>query len=151
MASDPSNLTLRLANNGDAAFLADLRNALAPYFISQGSATEELTKVLLAESQTFMVIQGFRLVGAFSFYDVQDGQAEFGRFMVLPEEQGKGIGQWVLEEAIHRAWGFGIRQLILTVRKDNDMAIGLYAACGFSPIREEEGYVVMRRVLWPAL
>lgn len=150
MASDPSGLRLRLANNSDAAFLVGLRNALASYFISQGPATEERTKKMLAESQTFVVEREGHSVGAFSFYDVQGGQAEFGRFMVLPEEQGKGIGEWVLAGAIWRAKGFGIRQLILTVRKDNDTAISLYAAHSFVPFREEEGYIIMRRVLWPS-
>lgn len=150
MVLDPSSLQLRLANNSDAAFLAGLRNALASYFISQGPATLGRTLTMLGESQTFVVEQGGRSVGAFAFYNVQNGQAEFGRFMVLPSEQGKGIGRWVLEEAIRRAWGFGIRQLVLTARKANDTAIDIYATCGFSPIQEEEGYIVMRRILWPA-
>ena len=148
MGSDPLHLTLRRASPDDAAFITNLRNALAAYFLSPVPATVERTRTMLGESQTFIAECEGHPVGTFAFYDVQFGRAEFGRFMVLPEEQGKGIGKWVLEAAIWRARGFGLRHLILTVRKDSKAAItNLYTRYGFCTILEEETHVLMRRLL----
>lgn len=147
MVSGASNLTLRRANPDDAAFLTGLRNTLSPYFLSPVPATVERTLTMLNESQTFIVERDSRPVGTFSFYDVRFGRAEFGRFMVLLEEQGKGIAKWVVEEAIRRACEFGLRRLILTVRRDNKQAIGIYETHDFVVILEEESHILMGRVL----
>lgn len=147
MVSKASNLTLRRASPDDAAFITGLRNTLAPYFLSPVPATVERTLTMLGESQTFIVERGSHPVGTFSFYDVRLGHAEFGRFMILLEEQGRGIAKWVLVEAIRRAREFGLRYLMLTVRRDNKQAISIYERHGFISILEKESHILMRRVL----
>lgn len=62
------------------------------------------------------------------------------RLGVLPEQQGKGVGTYLLRNIILRA----DLPVILTVRKDNARAISLYRKHGFKPVAQHidpESYI----------
>jgi ribosomal protein S18 acetylase RimI-like enzyme len=50
---------------------------------------------------------------------------------LLPEFRGRGIGRALLLRTIAAAFTFGITRIELTVRENNDNAIGLYKSMGF--------------------
>lgn len=147
MESEASSLRLRRSNSDDVTFLTNLRNDLAPYFISQVAATEEKTRTLLAESRTFVAEQEGQSIGAFSLYDIRGDTAMFGRFMLLPEKQRNGLGRRMLMTALGIARSLQLRTLRLTVREGNVAAIGLYTACGFALTQGNPEYLVMEKSL----
>jgi len=140
-------LKARRANAGDADFLTDLRNTLASGFLSQMRATRQKTLLLLAGSRTYIIERKGQRLGSFALYNQHNNKAEFGRFMVVPEEQRNGLGAWALDKAFELAQAQRVNRLTLTVREDNAVASNLYTKQGFFPVRRGPGYTVMERVL----
>lgn len=151
MESEALSLRLRPANSDDVTFLTNLRNDLARYFVSQVAATEEKTRTLLqtplAESRTVVAEQDGQRIGAFALYDIHGDTAVFGRFMVLPEKQGRGLGGRMLAIAVELAKRHQIRTLRLTVREGNAVATDLYTAYGFTRIQGNPEYLIMEKTL----
>ena len=59
-------------------------------------------------------------------------------FGLLPEFSGKGLGKWLLVEAVERAWSLGASRVWLhTCTLDSPAALPNYLARGFKPFRTE--------------
>jgi ribosomal-protein-alanine N-acetyltransferase len=69
-----------------------------------------------------------------------DPQMEIANFAVSPEYRGKGIGRMMMERVIWEARERDCRNLILSVRESNLLAINLYASFGFAEIHRRRGY-----------
>lgn len=83
----------------------------------------------------FMAVEGGRVVGwADIFPSWAHAVAHCGTLGmgVLAEYRGQGIGRRLLEACIHKAWRKGITRIELEVRADNERAIRLYQAMGFT-------------------
>ncbi|WP_418907080.1 ribosomal protein S18-alanine N-acetyltransferase [Glutamicibacter endophyticus] len=59
---------------------------------------------------------------------------------VAPAAQGQGLGRKLMQTLIARAQERGAEQVMLEVRVDNPVAIGLYASLGFENIHIRPGY-----------
>jgi RimJ/RimL family protein N-acetyltransferase len=72
-------------------------------------------------------------VGAIALYDLAaDGRAaEWGRFVIAPEQRGRGWGRRSLALLIDHARALGVRDLHCEVLAGNAVAAGLYARLGF--------------------
>ncbi len=78
------------------------------------------------------VIASCRRIGYLSYScDAGSRQAHLHKIYLLPEEQGKGIGQKCLTRAAAAAAAAGCRVLDLNVNKRNRRAIGAYEKFGF--------------------
>ncbi len=67
-----------------------------------------------------------------------DGVAEISFFGLLPVYRGRGIGRWLLGEAIRLAWERDIRRLdVNTCTLDHPVALTNYLRAGFRVAREE--------------
>jgi GNAT superfamily N-acetyltransferase len=110
-------------------------------------ATRAKTLRMLATSETYIINHDGQRIGTFALYDFRQGKADFGRFMVIPGEQGNGVGDWAMQKAIKWAVARGLRRLELLVREDNAVAVDLYTRHGFFPVRRGPGYSVMRKSL----
>jgi GNAT superfamily N-acetyltransferase len=65
---------------------------------------------------------------------------------------GRGIGPWLLDRAIERAFARGTRRLILNTNTlDHPRALDTYRKAGFRPVRSESKELQDPRVLWPDL
>lgn len=83
----------------------------------------------------FMALDSGKVVGwadifpSWAYAVAHSGSLGMG---VLAEYRGLGIGRRLLEACIAKAWAKGITRVQLEVRADNERAIGLYKALGFS-------------------
>ena len=132
MVSEVSARSVRRATLADVEFLVALRNQLAVHFLNPRPATVEKTMELLADSQTWMLELDGRRAGTFALYKFDGHAMEFGRFMIAPEYQYRGLGKLALETAIAEAKELGTKRLHLLVKDNSSAAIHLYIRFGFS-------------------
>jgi GNAT superfamily N-acetyltransferase len=75
------------------------------------------------------------------FYELErhdDGSIEIVLFGLLPAFAGRGLGKWLLVEAVERAWAVGATRVWLhTCTLDSPAALPNYRARGFTPFRTE--------------
>ncbi|MDZ5648691.1 GNAT family N-acetyltransferase [Nitrospirillum sp. BR 11828] len=72
-----------------------------------------------------------------------DGTMDVAYFGLMPWAIGRGIGPWLLDWGVRRAWVKpGVRRLTVnTCTFDHPSALGLYRRVGFRPIRTEDKLV----------
>lgn len=64
------------------------------------------------------------------------GACEIGYFALVPDLAGRGLGRWLMAEALTRAWRPGIARVWLhTCTLDHPSALNFYRAQGFVAIR----------------
>ena len=66
---------------------------------------------------------------------------------VIPDFQGKGLGNKIMKELIERAARKGISEVFLSVDKENNEAIGLYLKFGFKEYLEKDDYYIFKKVM----
>ena len=68
-----------------------------------------------------------------------EGVAEIAYFGLLPAHRGRGIGKWLLDEAIRGAWREGVCRLdVNTCTLDHPAALRNYLRAGFRIARVEQ-------------
>jgi GNAT superfamily N-acetyltransferase len=68
----------------------------------------------------------------------EDGAVEIAYFGLLQEFIGRGLGKYLLTEAVREAWRTGARRVWLhTCTLDGEAALPNYKARGFKPFKEE--------------
>lgn len=76
--------------------------------------------------------------GYFELRQDDEGGVEIVYFGVLPEFTGRGLGKWMLGEAVRTAWRSGARRVWLhTNTFDHPAALPNYLKRGFSIVRTE--------------
>ncbi|WP_375273060.1 GNAT family N-acetyltransferase [Sphingomonas sp.] len=64
------------------------------------------------------------------------GTCEIGYFALVPELTGKGLGRWLMAEALARAWVPGVTRVALnTCTLDHPSALNFYRSQGFVAVR----------------
>lgn len=71
---------------------------------------------------------------------VVDDVAELQRIGVAPARRRTGIASALLDEVLARGTVLGATRILLEVREDNDPALALYAAAGFTEIARRARY-----------
>lgn len=79
-------------------------------------------------------------VAGFILMRALGGEAEILTIAVDPAHRRKSIGRILLEEAIREARTRGVTDMFLEVAQNNDAALALYAACGFTQMGRRVGY-----------
>ena len=95
-----------------------------------------------------MMLDGW--AGGFFLLDWRaPGVCDLGYFGLVPEAQGRGLGKWLLGEAIRMGWEMhGIaRMTVNTNSLDHPRALPLYQRMGFRPVRREERTRILARDL----
>ena len=65
----------------------------------------------------------------------QPGACELSYVALVPELAGKGLGRWLMAEALARAWTTGVERVWLhTCTLDHPHALGFYRAQGFAAV-----------------
>jgi GNAT superfamily N-acetyltransferase len=96
-------------------------------------------EALLAEhhGELWVARAGGDLVGYAMLLRLGD-DVELRYFGLVPEWIGRGVGGWLLDRAIERAWAMGPARLLLeTCTLDGPAALPNYLARGFAVVREE--------------
>lgn len=79
--------------------------------------------------------------GGFFMLDTREaGICDLAYFGLVPEAVGRGLGPWLLGQAVHMAWDRpNVAKLTVnTCTLDHPRALGLYQRFGFVPVRREE-------------
>jgi ribosomal-protein-alanine N-acetyltransferase len=69
-----------------------------------------------------------------------DDEAHVTTIAVAPEHQHRGLGAWLLAQAVHISLAEGARHLSLEVAAGNHRAQALYRRFGFAPVGVRKGY-----------
>ena len=90
---------------------------------------------------------GETIAGYFELRREDDDSFEIVYFGLLPEFTGRGLGKFLLTEAVERAWAAGARRVWLhTCSFDHPAAIQNYLDRGFTVFKTEQ-YVVSRQAI----
>jgi len=161
-------MRLRPVRLEDAAFLVRLRNS--PHALgklgdtSQDVSAQEawLKKYFQRENDYYFIVERIRdcrAVGACSIYDIHDGVAEWGRWVIEPRVPAASISMWL---SFHAAFDLlKLKTLRFLVAEDNIRTLSIFkrieaARIGIDPtprvlrsrsVRLEE--LRIRRAEWP--
>jgi ribosomal protein S18 acetylase RimI-like enzyme len=96
-------------------------------------STEDMAMYLsAAERETFAVVDKQGDCGLLQLQFATDGTAEIVYIGVVEAAMGRGLGRWLLEQAIARAFAKPINRLWLhTCSFDHPKALGFYLRAGF--------------------
>ncbi|MGR5284768.1 GNAT family N-acetyltransferase [Vibrio maritimus] len=139
------NFTERAASCDDFEFLFELKKVAEYEAVSRVFGWDEDLQRQLHENEwsqakpTIIEVDGKR-VGSYLFEPQQGGGYYFGRFFLLPEYQGKGIGSGVLESCITKS---RTRTISLCYLIGNQVH-SLYERYGFRVTGQDEHFVYMR-------
>jgi GNAT superfamily N-acetyltransferase len=68
------------------------------------------------------------------------GECEIAFFGLIPEQNGKGNGRWMMNLALDKAWRKGISRVWLhSCTQDSPRALPFYQRCGFRIFRQQTG------------
>lgn len=84
--------------------------------------------------------------GAVAVYDIDlvKREAEFGRIMLSPNIQGKGLGKKIIKGVLDYCKNMlNLRRVVLSVKVNNISAIKSYLDTGFEFIEKKEEYYLM--------
>lgn len=82
-------------------------------------------------------------IGAFGLKNVTDDEAEYWGYIGESKHWGKGIGPWMLREALNEANRLGLRSVYLNVIDHNERAIRIYEKMGFTEASRQGGVIRM--------
>ncbi|WP_176518230.1 GNAT family N-acetyltransferase [Pseudomonas faucium] len=140
-------LELKRAGDQHCTFARDLtRRAMLPYYRQFDLLwVEEAFDQAWGWREQWLIVEGDNVLGFCSLS--QDRQALFIRELHLrPEQRGRGVGGWVLEQLAVWAGQRRLPLLRLMVFKSNP-ARRLYLRHGFVEMGEDECFVRMQRVV----
>lgn len=87
----------------------------------------------------YLAAEGDEVVGFILMRALAD-EAEILTIAVDPNHRRKSIGRILLDESILEARTRGASEMFLEVAQNNDAALALYTACGFTQMGRRAGY-----------
>src|SRR5690606_6433328 len=98
--------------------------------------------ILSPGGNIFFVKDGDKIIGTLALMKMEDGVFELTKMAVMPEYQGKSIGQKLMEHSINYARDRGWKKLIIYSSRKLENAIYIYKKYGFKemPIEENNPY-----------
>lgn len=84
--------------------------------------------------------------GFFMLDHRKPGICDIAYFGLVPQAIGRGLGRFLLENAVHTGWQLpGVEKLTVNTNTlDHPRALGTYQRCGFSPVRRSEHTRVLK-------
>lgn len=134
--TDP-RVTVRTATQADAPEISRL---LTSAFGTSESAVIE--PAAMEASSTVLIELAGSVVGTLRLTRESDEAAGIYGFAVDPAWRGRGIGRDVLRRVCHTLRDDGVHRIGLEVAVDNDHAMGLYSALGFTAVTTEDYYAL---------
>jgi ribosomal protein S18 acetylase RimI-like enzyme len=92
--------------------------------------------------ESYAVVVDGRDCGLLELDFRQEGEAELAFFGLTEDVIGRGLGRWLMDEALARAWARPIARLFVhTCNFDHPRAIAFYRRSGFTPYKLALEYV----------
>jgi GNAT superfamily N-acetyltransferase len=135
-ANTAAGIELQQLTGSDAARFRALYRAVGEQWLWAGhlskSATELAAYLAAPERETFAVVDAHGDIGLLQLeFDTGDN-AEIVYIGLLETEIGRGVGQWLIEQAVTRAFAKPIKRLWLhTCNFDHPKALAFYQRVGF--------------------
>ena len=109
---------------------------------------DELEAILHDPAVEISIIRdGERPVGFIELDFRRSGECEIAFFGLIPEQNGKGHGRWMMNQALDKAWRDGIDRVWLhTCTQDSPRALPFYQRCGFQIFRQQAGQMTDPRL-----
>lgn len=86
--------------------------------------------------EAYAVRHDGRDVGLLELDFREAGACELAFFGLVADQVGQGIGRWLMDQAIERAWGRPIHRFhVHTCTLDHPGAVRFYVRSGFTPVR----------------
>lgn len=121
----------------DQVALLEQKNFSRPWsrksFLEMLSSGDALFLVAVPEEDTDRILGYCGLLQSLDTGDITNVSVD-------PEQRGKRIGTFLLEELIHRSTQLGVRKIFLEVRRGNAPANRLYEAHGFRQVGIRKQY-----------
>jgi GNAT superfamily N-acetyltransferase len=140
----PSNVQLMLmrAENITLSFYRFLYDAIGHDYNwndRKHLSDVELANLIHADGvEVWVLYVGGQPAGYFELDPNDKSTIELEYFGLMPEFQGKGLGKWLLAEAIRAAWAkLPKRVIVETCTLDGPAALPLYQKMGFTPYAQE--------------
>ncbi len=147
----PSNLKLMLlrAENITLDFYRFLYDAVGRnfnWYDRRYFTDAELTAAIHSEGvEVWVLYVGGQPAGYFELVPREDNVMELEYFGIIPVFQGRGLGKWLLAEAIRAAWAREPDKLIVETNSlDGPRALPLYQKMGFTPYAQEPQVLIAR-------
>ena len=129
-----------------AAYAADFKNLnldwLNKYFRVEPHDDEVLgdpeKHIIQPGGTVFFAKEGKRILGTVALMKIEDDVFELTKMAVTPEQQGKKIGQKLMEHTLEFAKEQGWKSLILYSNRKLENAIYIYKKYGFKEIPLED-------------
>jgi len=104
-------------------------------------AEDELRAILHDPAVEISIVRdGEQPVGFIELDFRQPGACEIAFFGLVPEQNGKGHGRWMMNQALDKAWRDGISRVWLhTCTQDSPRALPFYRRCGFRIFKQQTG------------
>jgi [ribosomal protein S18]-alanine N-acetyltransferase len=116
--------------------ILEIENQSFPKPWSRGMFEREIS---LPISNFFTVYLGEAIIGYGGFWRVLD-EAHLINIAVHPKHRTKGYGRMILDFLTAIMAKQGLKKILLEVRKNNHMALGLYDSYGFKTVGLREKY-----------
>ena len=130
---------LRLADNKDCEDIARLvYGVLKEYDLKQDPACtdadiKDIESSYFGRGGTFFVLEteDGSIIGAYGLYPVEEKTCELRKMYLHKAHRGKGLGKFLLEDALSKARQLGFERMILETASVLKEAIALYKSYGF--------------------
>jgi GNAT superfamily N-acetyltransferase len=112
----------------------------AYHWVDRLAWTDEQVRARLADPRVslHLLTVGGSPAGYFELHQCTDGSVEVAYFGLLPEFLGRGLGKYLLTQAVGDAWRLGATRVWLhTCTLDDPAALPNYRARGFRPFKTE--------------
>ena len=143
-------MTIRKASSADASLIRDMAYEIWPETYSQILSKDQLEYMLglfyneqklrteIEQGVEFIVVyEDVQPAGFASFSKTEPEVYKLHKIYVLPSQQGKGTGRFIIDEVIKAIKQVGAMALQLNVNRNNNAKL-FYEKLGFVVIREED-------------
>ena len=130
---------LRLANNTDRENITRLvfdvlkEYDLKPDPSSTDKDLKDIESSYFKRGGTFLVLEAKdgSIVGAYGLYPMEEQTCELRKMYLQKAYRGKGLGKFLMEDALARARRLGFKKMVLETASVLKEAIALYKSYGF--------------------
>ena len=104
---------------------------------------EDLSKVVHAQTNRIFVLSvDGAPAGFFELTEVDDSTVELSYFGLMEHVRKRGLGEWMLGQAIATAWSnTPTRVIVSTNTLDHSAALPLYQKMGFEPVSQNQAII----------
>jgi RsiW-degrading membrane proteinase PrsW (M82 family)/GNAT superfamily N-acetyltransferase len=147
---DMPTLTLRKASDEDILLIRELSLQVWPQTYASILSPEQIQYMLnlmyseaalhkqMQENHHFFIIYNAGIpIGFASYSETEPTIYKLHKIYILPQQQGRGTGRFVMERIIERVKEEGATALRLNVNRNNQ-ALQFYKKLGFAALREED-------------